>query len=112
MEWFDRRTASVLVTILLFVAAGAFIYGASRVLIIFLLAILFAYLLEPLVSHVESRTVLSRGSRGLAILEVYAVFCLAITLIFLLLGPGIMDQARDRKSTRLNSSHPSISYAV
>jgi len=95
MEWFDRRTASVLVTILLFVAAGAFIYGASRVLIIFLLAILFAYLLEPLVSHVESRTVLSRGSRGLAILEVYAVFCLAITLIFLLLGPGIMDQARN-----------------
>jgi predicted PurR-regulated permease PerM len=95
MELFDRRTASVLVTILLFIAAGSFIYGASRVLIIFLLAILFAYLLEPLVSHVESRTVVSRGSRGLAILEVYAVLCLAIALIFLVLGPGIMDQARN-----------------
>jgi predicted PurR-regulated permease PerM len=95
MEWFDRRTASVLATILLFIAVGAFIYGASRVLIIFLLAILFAYLLEPLVSRAEAWTAVSRGSRGLAILEIYAVFCLAIALIFLLLGGGIMDQARN-----------------
>src|SRR5438876_8855920 len=27
-------------------------------------------------------------------------------------GPGTSDPAEDRKSTRLNSSHPSISYAV
>src|SRR6202040_4394319 len=27
-------------------------------------------------------------------------------------GKRPMEQARDRKSTRLNSSHPSISYAV
>src|SRR5690606_41089517 len=27
-------------------------------------------------------------------------------------GPGILEMARDRKSTRLNSSHVKISYAV
>lgn len=95
MEFVDRRTASALITILLLIGAGAFIYGARQVLIVFLLAILFAYLLEPLVSRVESWTVISRGSRGLAILEVYAVFCLAIALIFLLLGPRIVDQAKN-----------------
>lgn len=95
MEWIDRRTASVLVTILLFVAVAAFIYGAARILIVFLLAILFAYLLEPLVSRFEAWTSVSRGSRALAILEVYAILCGAIAFIFILVGPRIMDEARN-----------------
>jgi predicted PurR-regulated permease PerM len=93
MEFFDRRTASVLITILLFIGVGAFIYGASRVLIVFLLAILFAYLLEPLVSRLEAWTAVSRGSRGLAVLEVYAVLCIAIAVVFLFIGPRIVEQA-------------------
>jgi predicted PurR-regulated permease PerM len=95
MELFDKRTASVLFTILIFAAVGAFIYGASRILIVFLLAILFAYLLEPLVSRLESWTAISRGSRNLAILEVYVIFCGAIALIFVLIGPRIADEARN-----------------
>lgn len=95
MGLFDRRTASVLATILLFIGAGAFLYGARRVLIVFLLAVFFAYLLEPLVSRVQFWSPISRGSRGVAILEVYAVFCLAIAVIFLLIGPGIVAQAKN-----------------
>jgi predicted PurR-regulated permease PerM len=53
MDGFDKRTASVIVTILIFIGAGAFIYGERRILTVFLLAILFAYLLEPLVSRFE-----------------------------------------------------------
>jgi predicted PurR-regulated permease PerM len=94
MELIDKRTVSVLTTILLFVAAGAFIYGASRVLIVFLLAILFAYLLEPLVSATQRWTRVSRGSRTLAILEVYTVLCAGLTVLFLLTGPRIVEEAK------------------
>ena len=93
MGLLDKRTASVLATILLFIAAGAFIYGARDVLVAFLLAILFAYLLEPLVSRFQ-RAPISRGSRTLAILEVYAILCLAIAIMVLLVGPRIMDEGR------------------
>src|SRR3984893_8738446 len=93
MEFLDKRTASVLTTILFFGAAGAFIYGARRVLVAFLVAILFAYLLEPLVSRFQ-RAPVSRGSRALAILEVYTILCLAIAVMVLLVGPRIVDEGR------------------
>jgi predicted PurR-regulated permease PerM len=93
MEFLDKRTASVLTTILLFGAAGAFIYGARHVLVAFLLAILFAYLLEPWVSRFE-RAWVSRGSRTVAILEVYAILCLAIAIMVLLVGPRIASEGR------------------
>jgi predicted PurR-regulated permease PerM len=94
MNWFDKQTASVIVTILIFVGAGAFIYGASRILIVFLLAILFAYLLEPLVSRFESWREVSRGSRGIAILEVYVILCVGLAILFMLIGPQIADEGR------------------
>jgi predicted PurR-regulated permease PerM len=95
MEFFDRRTASALVTIVLFVAAGAFLYGARRILIVFLLAIFFAYLLEPLVCRLELWGRISRGSRSLAILEVYVILCAAIALVFFLVGPHIVSQTKN-----------------
>ena len=94
MDLIDKRTVSVLATIVLFVAVGAFIYGASRVLIVFLLAILFAYLLEPLVSAVQRRTPVSRGSRTLAIVEVYVVLCAGLAILFLVTGPRIAEEAK------------------
>lgn len=94
MEWFDKRTASVLVTVLIFIGIGAFIYGARRILIVFLLAILFAYLLEPLVSRFERWSKLSRGSREIAILEVYVILCAALAILVILIGPHIAEEAR------------------
>lgn len=94
MEWFDKRTASVLITVLIFVAIGAFIYGAGRILIVFLLAILFAYLLEPLVSRFERWNKVSRGRREIAILEVYVIICAAFALLLILMGPRIADESR------------------
>ena len=94
MGFFDKRTASVLSTILLFVALGAFIYGARSVLIAFLFAIFFAYLLDPLVSRLQRLKTVSRGSRSIAILEVYAILCLAIAVALLLVGPRIMNEGR------------------
>ena len=94
MELVDKRTVSVLTTILLFIAVGAFIYGASRVLVVFLLAILFAYLLEPLVSAVQRWERVSRGSRTLAIVEVYLVICAGLAVLFALAGPRIVNEAK------------------
>jgi predicted PurR-regulated permease PerM len=94
MGFFDKRTASVLSTILLFVALGAFIYGARSVLIAFLFAIFFAYLLDPLVSRLQRLKTVSRGSRSIAILEVYAILYLSIAVALLLVGPRIMNEGR------------------
>ena len=89
---FDRRTASALSTILLFIAVGAFIYSASRILIVFLLAILFAYLLEPLVFRLEHSVPIRKGSRSIAILAVYIILCAAIALAVQLAGPKIVAE--------------------
>jgi predicted PurR-regulated permease PerM len=94
MSFFDRRTACVLSTIALFVLVAGFIYGARRILIVFLFAVLFAYLLEPLVSLVQRRSRLSRGSRSLAILQVYLILLLIISGIVLGIGPRIADEGR------------------
>jgi predicted PurR-regulated permease PerM len=94
MEFLDKRTAAVVVTIVLFIATGAFLYLAGRVLIVFLFAIFFAYLLDPLVSRLEHWRPLSRGSRSIAILEVYAILCLVVGIVLFLVGPAIMSQGR------------------
>ncbi len=57
----DARTARVLITVLLFALGLGFLYVARQTLIAFLFAIFFAYLMSPLVSHLEK---LLRG-RGL-----------------------------------------------
>ena len=88
----DRRTVSVLTTILLFVAVGAFVYGALSTLIAFLFAIFFAYLLDPPVSLVEKR--LTKGSRGRAILVVYLGLLGLLVLWGFLVGPRLASEAR------------------
>jgi predicted PurR-regulated permease PerM len=94
MRFLDKRTASVLSTILLFAAAGAFIYFARRILVVFLFAILFAFLLEPLVSRLQLLRRVSRGSRSIAILEVYLVFGIMIAIVLVFVGPHIVNEGR------------------
>jgi predicted PurR-regulated permease PerM len=94
MWLFDRRTARILCTILLFAAVVAFIYAASRILLLFILAVLFAYILEPLVSRFQVWSRLSRGSRSLAIAEVYLIMCSAIAVAVILAGPRVIDEGQ------------------
>ena len=94
MSFFDRHTANVLGTIVLFGLIAGFVYAARRILIVFLFAVLFAYLLEPLVSLVQHRSRLSRGSRWLAILQVYLILLLIISGVLLGLGPRIASEGR------------------
>lgn len=88
----DRRTVSVLTTIVLFLAVGALAYGARSTLIAFLFAIFFAYLLDPAVSLAERR--ITKGSRGRAILLVYLGLLGLLVLWGFLVGPRLADEAR------------------
>src|ERR1700693_251027 len=98
-----KRTAVVLATTMVFVAAAAFVYASRWVLIAFLFAIFFADLLQPLVTRIQAWTRVSRGSRTIAILEVYAVGAGILVVAGLLVGPRIGDEIR-----RLGAALPSL----
>lgn len=90
----DRRTARVIGTLAIFAAIAAFIYGARRVLVVFLFAIFVAYLLNPAVSWVERRSPLSRNSRMRAILQVYVVMAILVAVLFTVVGPPLVEEGR------------------
>lgn len=98
-----KRTAVVLSTALLFAVVSAFIYASRWVLTIFLFAIFVADLLHPLVSRVYLWRKVSRDSRTIAILEVYAVVGAIIVLLALLVGPRIGNEVQ-----RLGATLPAL----
>ena len=71
MAFPDRKTVDVLLTILLFAAVLGIVYIARAVLIIFCFSILFAYLIDPLVSLLDRYSLLHRRARGTHIVEAY-----------------------------------------
>jgi predicted PurR-regulated permease PerM len=96
----DGRTARVIITVLLFALALGFLYAARQTLIAFLFAIFFAYLMSPLVSHLEK---LLHG-RGRAIAVIYVLLLGLVVLFFVSTGPRI-----GRESARLGQSLPALS---
>ena len=88
MALIDLRTVRVLFTALLFAAGVAFLYLAWRTLIIFLFAVFFAYLLEPLVTGLQRRV---RG-RGRAIAAIYVLLAILLAVFFSFVGPAIAHE--------------------
>lgn len=103
MPLLDQRTLAVSRTILILVALGAFLYGARDTIIAFIMAIFFAYLVDPLVSWVEGWHRVSRGSRALAIAEVYVVLAVIFAVVTLEVIPYI-----GAEGPHLLSSAPSL----
>ena len=95
----DSRTARVLVTVLLFALGLGFLYVTRDTLIAFLFAIFFAYLMSPLVNHLEK---VLRG-RGRAIAVIYALLLALVVVFFVLVGPRVTRQA-----AHLGQSLPSL----
>lgn len=104
MSFFDRRTASILLTILLFSLALAFVYLARMVIIIFCFAILFAYLIDPVVRFIQRHSLLFRNLRGPHIAEAYLALILFIALILHVLSPGFFA-----RSARMLQRLPTLS---
>jgi predicted PurR-regulated permease PerM len=67
----ERRTVSVLLTILLFVALCTIAYSARRVILLFVLSVFFAYLMNPAVKFLQHHSLLFRDLRGAAVIEAY-----------------------------------------
>jgi len=85
---FDSRTARVLITTLVFALGLAFLYVARQTLIAFLFAVFFAYLMSPLVSHLER---LLRG-RGRAIAVIYVGLVTGLVFFFMSMGPKVTQE--------------------
>ena len=93
MSIFDLHTARVLATIGAVMAVVALLYGVRHTLVALLFAVLFAYLLEPVVWRVE-RSMLARGSRWLAILETYLAIAAILTALGVFFGPRLVEDTR------------------
>ncbi len=100
MKPFDVRAARIIATALLIAAVLAFIYAARHTLLLFLFAIFFAYLIEPLLERAQTW---ARISRGKAIVVVYVVIFGGIGLFVVLVGPRLA-----REATKLAQSLPSL----
>ncbi|MFZ0479717.1 MAG: AI-2E family transporter [Terriglobales bacterium] len=96
---FDSRTSRILLTALLFALGLGFLYTARRTLILFLFAILFAYLIDPAVARVQKIV----RSRSRAIAVIYLLLVVALALFVLLAGPRI-----SRQSARLGENLPTL----
>jgi len=95
----DSRTARVLVTVLLFALALGFLYVARDTLIAFLFAIFFAYLMSPLVNHLEK---LLRG-RDRAIAVIYILLVVLVVVFFVAVGPKVT-----REGAKLGQTLPGL----
>jgi predicted PurR-regulated permease PerM len=89
MAFPERRTADVLLTILLFLIVCGVIYSARRILLIFVFAILFAYLSNPVVKLLQRYSLLFRNLKGPAVVEVYVLFMILIALLLHGFAPSV-----------------------
>ncbi len=103
----DRRTASVLLTILLFALALAIVYVARTVIVIFAFSILFAYLINPIVRFLQRHSLFFRNLRGPHVLEAYLVIIVAA----MLLSHGLFADAR-KNAVRIVSAIPAMTNKI
>lgn len=80
MSFPDRRTVNVLLTTLLFSVVLTVAYIARGVLVIFCFAILFAYLINPVVRFLQRHSLFLRDLRGPHIAEAYLALLIVIGL--------------------------------
>jgi predicted PurR-regulated permease PerM len=96
MAFLDRRTVSVLSTILTFAVVLSLLWLARLPVIAFIFALFFAQLLEPVVARLESRLGFRRG-RAVAI--TYLAIVLALVIFAVTVGPIIWQQGRKLAET-------------
>ncbi|MGC1416947.1 MAG: AI-2E family transporter [Candidatus Acidiferrum sp.] len=103
----DRRTSSVLLTIVLFALALAIVYVARTVIVIFAFSILFAYLINPIVRFLQRHSLLFRNLRGPHVLEAY----LALIAVIMLLSHGLFPDFR-KSAGQLLAAIPTLTDRV
>ena len=89
MTFPQRRTLDILLTILLFGVVCAAVYSARRIILIFIFAIFFAYLIDPVVKFLQQHSLFFKNLRGPAVVEVYLAFVILIALAGCTFAPGM-----------------------
>src|SRR6202011_5773728 len=106
MAFPDRRTSNVLLTILFFFLVFTVLYAARRVLLIFVFAILFAYLIDPVVRFLQGHSLFFKNLRGPHVVEAYLAFLIFAALALQGLAPLVSthaDKLFDEAPVWLNS---------
>jgi predicted PurR-regulated permease PerM len=93
MAFPDRRTAGVLLTILLFAVVLTIVYIARAVIVIFAFSILFAYLIDPVVRFLQHHSLFFKNLRGPHVAEAYLALLIFIALLAHALAPGFLGSA-------------------
>jgi predicted PurR-regulated permease PerM len=96
MVFFNRRTASVLTTILAFVGLVAVVWLARLPIIAFIFALFFAHLLEPIIRRFQGWFHVSRGK---AVAITYLTIFGTLAVFAVTLGPRILDQGQHLSET-------------
>jgi predicted PurR-regulated permease PerM len=100
MALFDRKTASVLTTILAFAGLLALVWLARLPIIAFIFAIFFGHLLEPIVERFQGWL---RVTRGKAVTITYLAIFGGLAIFGITVGPRILEQGQ-----RLSETLPSL----
>jgi len=103
----DRKTASALLTILLFAIVLGVVYVARSVIVIFAFSILFAYLINPVVRFLQRHSLFFKNLRGPHVLEAY----LALIIFAVLLSHGLFPEFR-KNAARFLATVPTLTYQV
>ena len=103
MRFPDHRTLNVLLTALLVAGVGIVVYSAWPILLLFVFAIFFAYLINPVVKFLQRHSLFFRNLRGPAVVEVYLAFLLVIAALGYGLAPGVA-----RRTVKLVDGVPAL----
>lgn len=103
MAFPDRRTVDILLTTALLTAVGVAVYCARRVILMCVFAILFTYLIDPVVKFLQRHSLFFRNLRGPAVVEVYLTFVLLIALVGYTFAPSLA-----RRTTRVLDEAPAF----
>jgi predicted PurR-regulated permease PerM len=87
MKLLDRRTLSVLLTVIVVAVLLTIVYVARAVIVIFAFSILFAYLINPHVKFLQCHSLLFKKLKGPHILQVYLAFLILLAAVFHAFGP-------------------------
>jgi predicted PurR-regulated permease PerM len=103
MPFPDRRTANVVLTTLLIAGVCVAVYCARHILLIFVFAILFAYLIDPMVKFLQRHSLFFKNLRGPAVVEVYLSIVVLIAVGGYSIAPGVV-----RNTTKFMDQVPTL----
>jgi len=89
MAFPDRRTLNALLTALFCAVVCVAVYSARRIILIFIFAIFFAYLIDPIVRFLQRHSLFFKNLRGPAVVEVYLALVVLLAIIAHQFAPGV-----------------------